>query len=61
MSAKTSNRRLREWVDGWAKVLQPDAIHWCDGSASEYRELCDNLVASGTFTPHNPEKRPNSS
>jgi phosphoenolpyruvate carboxykinase (GTP) len=60
MSASTSNRRLREWVDEWAKVLQPDAIHWCDGSPEEYRELCDALVASGTFTPLNPEKRPNS-
>jgi phosphoenolpyruvate carboxykinase (GTP) len=59
MSATTSNRQLREWVDQWAKVLQPDAIHWCDGSADEYRELCDALVASGTFTPLNPEKRPN--
>ncbi len=56
----TSNSRLLEWVDRWAEVLQPDAIHWCDGSEAERAELCDRLVASGTFTPLDPAKRPNS-
>ena len=32
MPATTTNDRLTAWVDEWAAVLQPDAIHWCDGS-----------------------------
>ena len=55
-----SNAKLLEWVDRWAEVLQPDAIHWCDGSDAEHAELCERLVASGTFTPLDPPKRPNS-
>jgi phosphoenolpyruvate carboxykinase (GTP) len=57
---RTTNRALLEWVDRWAAILEPDAIHWCDGSDEEYAELCRRLVDSGTFHPVNPEKRPNS-
>ena len=56
----TSNAKLLEWVDRWAEILQPDAIQWCDGSDAEYAELCDRLIASGTFTALDPAKRPNS-
>jgi len=59
-SARTSNSRLLEWVDKWVAILQPDAIHWCDGSQDEYDTLCGELVAAGTFTKLNDEKRPNS-
>ena len=37
---RTTNRALLEWVDRWAAILEPDAIHWCDGSEEEYAELC---------------------
>ncbi len=56
----TKNSKLIEWVDGWAEILQPDAVHWCDGSELEAAELSAALVASGTFTPLDAEKRPNS-
>ena len=56
---RTSNPRLLEWVDKWVAILQPDAIHWCDGSQDEYDTLCGELVAAGTFTKLNDEKRPN--
>jgi phosphoenolpyruvate carboxykinase (GTP) len=56
----TANAKLREWVDRWAAILQPDAVHWCDGSEEEYATLCDALVASGTFIRLDPTKRPNS-
>jgi phosphoenolpyruvate carboxykinase (GTP) len=56
----TSNGKLLEWVAGWEKVLQPAAVHWCDGSEREYGELCRRLVESGTFVPVDPAKRPNS-
>jgi len=60
MSGTTTNARLQRWVDDWAAILQPERVHWCDGSAAEYDELCAELVAGGTFTKLNEEKRPNS-
>jgi phosphoenolpyruvate carboxykinase (GTP) len=56
----TTNPKLLAWVERWAAVLQPEDIHWCDGSDSEYRELCRRLVESGTFIQLDPSKRPNS-
>ncbi|HET6914517.1 MAG TPA: phosphoenolpyruvate carboxykinase (GTP) [Acidimicrobiales bacterium] len=56
----TNNLRLKEWVDGWAKILQPDRVLWCDGSAEEYDALCSELVESGTFLKLSDAKRPNS-
>jgi phosphoenolpyruvate carboxykinase (GTP) len=60
MSASTANERLKAWVDEWAAVLQPDDVHWCDGSAEEYERLCQGLVDSGTFRQLDEAKRPNS-
>jgi phosphoenolpyruvate carboxykinase (GTP) len=56
----TTNRALLEWVERWTAILHPDHVHWCDGSEAEYAELCQRLVQSGTFTPIDPAKRPNS-
>lgn len=49
-----------EWVKNITELCKPDQIRWCNGSAEEYQELCDMLVAKGTFIRLNPEKRPNS-
>ena len=57
----TANRKLLEWVEQLGRrCSQPDRVHWCDGSDEEYAELCRSLVESGTFTPLDPTKRPNS-
>ncbi len=56
----TTNAKLREWVDEVAELTTPDAIHWCDGSAEEYEQLCSTLVEAGTFTKLSEAKRPNS-
>jgi phosphoenolpyruvate carboxykinase (GTP) len=56
----TNHQRLVDWVTRWAGVLQPDHVHWCDGSQEEYADLCRRLVESGTFIPLDPQKRPNS-
>jgi phosphoenolpyruvate carboxykinase (GTP) len=60
MTATTTNQRLKDWVDHWASIFQPDDVHWCDGSAEEYDRLCGELVAAGTFTRLDEAKRPNS-
>ncbi len=53
------NPELREWVAEMVELLEPNAVHWCDGSQAEYDRLCEEMVASGTFTRLNPKKRPN--
>ena len=60
MTGQSGNQRLRQWVDGWAAILQPAGVYWCDGSAEEYDRLCQELVASGTFSSLDQAKRPNS-
>jgi phosphoenolpyruvate carboxykinase (GTP) len=59
-TAPTANRKLLDWVEQWTEILQPDRVYWCDGSEQESEQLCQELVASGTFTPLDPVKRPNS-
>ncbi len=56
----TENARLLAWVQGWADILQPDEVRWCDGSEEEYAQLCEQLLESGTFTRLDPSRRPNS-
>ncbi len=60
MPATSTNERLKAWVEGWATVLQPDAIEWCDGSEEEWDRLTSLLVDGGTFTKLDEAKRPNS-
>ncbi len=59
-STPTTNKKLLDWVEEIAELTQPDAIHWCDGSAEEYDELCQRLVDAGTFEKLDEAKRPNS-
>src|SRR3954465_15460356 len=57
----TSHRQLLSWAGEVAGLTQPAAVHWCDGSAEEYDELCQALVDAGTFERLSDAKRPNSS
>ena len=59
-SAATTNEKLLAWVEETAELTQPDAVHWCDGSAEEYDRLCQELVRAGTFEKLSEAKRPNS-
>ncbi len=56
----TMQGEMEGWVKKMADHMQPDHIHWCNGSEEEYDSLCQLLVKKGTFIPLNPEKRPNS-
>jgi len=58
--APTKNKRLLAWVQEVAELTTPDRIEWCDGSDAEWNRLTQELVASGTLTQLNSEKRPNS-
>jgi phosphoenolpyruvate carboxykinase (GTP) len=58
--AKTTNERLKAWVEDVAALTQPDEIHWCDGSAEEYDQLAQALIEAGTFQRLSEAKRPNS-
>jgi phosphoenolpyruvate carboxykinase (GTP) len=58
--AKTNNKALHEWVKSIAELTKPDQIYICDGSEAEYRDLCNQLVETGTFIRLKEEKRPNS-
>ena len=55
-----SNRSLISWVDEVAALTQPDRIHWCDGTAEENAQLCEEMVEHGTFIRLDEEKRPGS-
>ncbi len=51
---------VKSWVKEMIQLCRPDHVHFCDGSDGEMKELCDLMVAKGTFIPLNPNKRPNS-
>ncbi len=58
--AATQNQKLIAWVEEFAELTEPDAVHWCDGSAEEYDRLCQELIDNGTFERLSDAKRPNS-
>ena len=58
--APTKNQKLISWVEEVAELTEPEAVHWCDGSADEYDRLCQELVDAGTFERLSDAKRPNS-
>lgn len=56
----TVQQELETWVKDMQQMLQPEEVHWCDGSQDEYDRMCQLLVDKGTYIKLNPEKRPNS-
>src|ERR1700754_1971719 len=44
-----TNPHLLRWVRKMADLTQPKSIHWVDGSAEEYDQLCDQMVGTGTL------------
>jgi phosphoenolpyruvate carboxykinase (GTP) len=60
MAATTTNQKLKDWVEQWAGVFQPERVEWCDGSDEEWARLTTLLVDGGTFEALAPNARPNS-
>ena len=58
--APTTNRELLDWVEDWTRVLAPDAVHWCDGAATEHYRLAADLIEAGTFQRLAHDRRPGS-
>ncbi|MEN9774982.1 MAG: hypothetical protein RL322_2052 [Pseudomonadota bacterium] len=52
--------RLLAWVADIVDLVEPAAIHWCDGSEAEYESLCAAMLEAGTLRRLNPVLRPNS-
>ena len=38
---------LAEWVESVRSLTRADAVHWCDGSDTEYRTLIEQMLATG--------------
>jgi len=56
----TIPENLQNWVNEWAALCQPEAIHWCDGSNQENQNLLELSVKTGSAIKLNGDKRPNS-
>jgi len=54
----TRNKHLLRWVEKMAELAGPKSIHWVDGSQQEYDQLCEQLIADGTFLRLNQQRRP---
>src|SRR5262245_66221761 len=57
LAATTTNQKLKDWVEHWAGVFQPDVVEWCDGSEEEWERLTQLLIDGGTFDGLNEAKR----
>ena len=54
----SKNDHLLRWVEKMAELTRPARIHWVDGSQEEYDQLCQEMVAIGTFIKLNPNRWP---
>lgn len=55
----TKHSALQTWVDQVASHTQPDAVHWCTGTDTEYQEMIELMLADGTLSALNATQYPN--
>lgn len=55
----TKHSALQAWVDQVASHTQPDAVHWCTGTDTEYQEMIELMLADGTLSALNATQYPN--
>ena len=58
-TSPTTNASLERWVEEVARLTQPSAIHWCDGSDAENTRLIDAMLKSGDLIKLNQDTHPN--
>ncbi|MBV8145287.1 MAG: phosphoenolpyruvate carboxykinase (GTP) [Gammaproteobacteria bacterium] len=49
---------VSEWVSSVRELTAPSAVHWCEGSEAEAREITAQLLARGELKALNPEHFP---
>ncbi|HEX2139101.1 MAG TPA: phosphoenolpyruvate carboxykinase (GTP) [Woeseiaceae bacterium] len=49
---------LQDWVDSVARLTQPEDIHWCNGSDSEFKRLINQMNRSGELLELDEETYP---
>ncbi|KAF8972817.1 hypothetical protein BGZ46_010059 [Entomortierella lignicola] len=59
-TAPTTHVKLINWVREQQGLLEPESVHWCDGSQEEYDDLVNDLVEKGVMIPLNSKLRPGS-
>src|SRR5215469_7281758 len=52
------SRAVADWVNSVRELTQPRAIHWCEGSEAEARELTTQLLRTGELKALNGEYFP---
>ena len=55
----TTNKELQNWVDQVAKLTNPTAVHWCNGSNQEYQNFIAQMLESRDLLKLNAETFPN--
>jgi phosphoenolpyruvate carboxykinase (GTP) len=54
----TSNKVLADWVTQVERQVRADRVHWCDGTADEYRRLVQDMLESGMLLELNQSTYP---
>lgn len=57
---KTRNVALLKWLDKMVDMCQPESVCWCDGSDTEWDQLCEQMMEKGSMIRLDEKKRPNS-
>ncbi|WP_167141795.1 phosphoenolpyruvate carboxykinase (GTP) [Canibacter zhoujuaniae] len=59
-TVQTTNQEVIDWVESIVSLVKPKNIYWCDGSAAEWNQLTEEMVAAGSLIKLNRDIRPNS-